>query len=223
MPYVQGEMRFRGAVAHISGGPLRERLNMNADFGFVDFNARVQAGRFSFCVGYEPRHFRGMRNDAEARFDYPGVNLALQADLIQRHRSRLGFDIGFDTLKPEFIISAAMAPLFYSDPNVTISGARFTGPQGVNAGFHVVLNPMTSVFGLTGIFEAKALWPIAGTMVRKWEIEAGLKTAETVVGSWSLKGGYGRTDVDFTGTLQHLPAQIFTGWEAFTVDLTYHY
>ena len=65
-------------------------------------------------------------------------------------------------------------------------------------GAHAIYNPVWDIYGLGLVVEAWTHWPIFGTALTDYEISAGLKSSETVLGSFAVTAGYRWTSIGFT-------------------------
>jgi hypothetical protein len=179
---------------------LKEQFGLTQTNLFVDFMARIQAGRISFRIHYEPRDFVGAKAavsgplDAAARLSYSGVRLGGDLDVVQWYRSRAGLDMDYDQYSPVF-----------SEAVRTLGGKQITGDAALTWGFHVFLNPPQDFYGVTALFEARCRWPVSGTEVTDLRLSWGLRSPETILGSVALKAGYRRTNLEFTRS------QLFNG------------
>ncbi len=201
MPYVQGEIKAMPTASYISKDSNRNILNMTSENYFIDLMARFQMNRLSLRMIYEPRDFVGFRGGGEARFSYVNLRVGSDFDLIQSNRSRLGINFDYSLMKPEFFVSplfnSKSVPPIYAHPQANNIGVHFSGNPAATLGIHLVYNPVTSIYGVSGIIESKARWPLTSTEVTEWDVSAGLKTAETVLGSWALKFGFRNTNIFF--------------------------
>lgn len=194
---------------------LRGDLKMDSSPFFLDSMVRLQGGRFSGRVIYEPRSFVGEKRTltdplfvGQSRFDYQGIRLGVDVDIAQWNWSRIGVNGDVDLYSPEFIDTIR-------DPD----GLRMLGKRGATLGFHVVYNPVTCFFGMSPMIEVRARWPISGTEITDLALAAGLRTPETIFGSLSLKTGYRHTQIEFTDQARTFNA-LLDGW--FT-ELAYYY
>jgi hypothetical protein len=222
-PTLQGEFTVTPNWIAITGGKqtiptqgiawdLKEQFGLTQTNLFVDFMGRVQAGRISFRIHYEPRDFVGTKvdindqqsRDAAARLSYTGVRLGGDLDVVQWYRSRAGLDMDYDQYSPVF-----------SEAVRTLGGKQISGDAALTWGFHVFLNPPQDFYGVTGLFEARCRWPVSGTEVTDLKISWGLRSPDTILGSVALKAGYRRTNLEFTRS------QLFNGMGVqTTVDAT---
>ena len=180
---------------------LKDDFALEPNVLFLDSMLRIQVGRFSFRTHYNLRDYKGStpvtnlpnRPFGEARFDYSGLRLGGDFDVFQWGRSRVGVNMDYDLYAPNFTASI-------NQGNPASAGKQINGTAALTLGMHVVYNPTFSVYGISGIGEARARWPIMGTEVTDWEVSAGLKSAETVLGSVALRSGYRRTSITFHDT-----------------------
>jgi len=183
---------------------------------FLDFMARLQAGRFSVRGYWEPRNFSGERHvhgDPEAlmassRYSYPGVRIGGDMDVAQWNLSRVGLNIDYDLLAPSF-----------EEAIETPEGFKLTGKQPLTIGVHGVYNPGAMWWGISPIFELRARWPAAGAELTEVMIAAGAKAPETVLGSLAWKSGYRHTVIEFTGQRRSFDLTV-DGWFS---ELAYYY
>jgi hypothetical protein len=194
---------------------LREDLGLDSGQFFVDCMARLQAGRFSGRVVYEPRNFVGEKRTladpaivAQSRFEYEGVRLGLDVDIAQWHLSRVGINGDMDLFSPEFI-DTIRHPV----------GLRMLGKRGGTLGFHIVYNPVNCFYGLSPLVEVRARWPITGTEITDLALAAGIRIPETVFGSLAWKSGYRHTRIEYSAE-HHTLNTLMDGW--FT-ELAYYY
>jgi hypothetical protein len=180
---------------------LKDDFALEPNVLFLDSMLRIQVGRFSFRTHYNVRDYKGStpvtnlqnRPFGEARFDYLGLRLGGDFDVLQWGRSRVGVNMDYDLYAPSFTAS-----IYQGNP--ASAGKQINGTAALTLGMHVVYNPTFSLYGISGIGEARARWPILGTEVTDWEVSAGLKSAETVLGSIALRTGYRRTSIAFQDT-----------------------
>ena len=179
----------------------RDDFALEPDALFLDCMLRIQVGRLSFRTHYNMRDYKGStvltglpnRPFGEARFDYTGMRLGGDFDVLQWGRSRVGVNMDYDLYVPNFTASI-------NQGNSALAGKQINGTAALTLGIHVVYNPTFSLYSISGVGEARARWPILGTEVTDWEICAGLKSAETALGSVGLRGGYRRTSIAFHDT-----------------------
>ena len=203
------------------------------DFGvepnalFLDIMVRIQLGRLSFRTYYNRREYKGSiaatnlpnRPFGEARFDYSGWRVGGDFDVLQWGTSRVGVNLDYDTFVPNFTASI-------NDPSGS-QGKQINGNAALTLGTHVVYNPTWCLYGISGVAEARARWPISGAEVTDWEVSAGLKSPETVLGSVALRGGYRRTNIEFRDTetynAQGISAEFTAAIGGWFGEMVYYY
>ncbi len=216
-PRLEGEARLRLIGTQLLSGKVvvpSQQLawDLKSDFGlepnelFLDSMVRVQLGRLSVRLCYEMRDYKGntplttLPNlpFGEARFDYTGLRLGGDFDVVQWGRSRAGIDLDYDLFNPNFT-----ANIYDANP-----GKQINGTAALTIGTHIVYNPTFTLYGVSGIAEARARWSVSGTELTDWEVSGGLKSPETVLGSVALEGGYRRTSIGFhdTEVFNNVPA-----------------
>ncbi|HMK36495.1 MAG TPA: hypothetical protein VK463_15585 [Desulfomonilaceae bacterium] len=196
-PGVEGDVKARlvqvhigsGSVSGPEGGSLAGTFHLNKDVWFIDSAVRFQLSRLSVRVAYEPREFSGFRPgfQTEARFSYSGLRLGGDLDFIQCNRTRFGVDVDYDFFTPKFTYPTNILPF----PRVA------SGANALTMGLHATYNPLKTIFGVSGIIDARVRWPMTGTEVTDWEIDAGLASPSTLLGSWAVKAGYRGTRLSF--------------------------
>jgi hypothetical protein len=187
---------------------LKEAFGMDQTFLFIDSMVRFQFGRFSVRCIYEPREIVGetrFQHDptapkARAHLDYSGLRLGADADLYQWGLSRIGLNFDHD-----------LYPLIFSEANETPGGVKFQGKEVVTLGVHAVYNPIWTWYGVSGVVEFRARWPLSRTKVTDVAVSAGIKTPETVLGALSWRVGYRSTAFELTGAQRTLDG-ILGGW-----------
>jgi hypothetical protein len=222
LPLLEGETKVRvsevsvisGSLSGPGGGRLREDFKLTQTQLFVDTMLRLQLSRLSIRGTYAPRDFAatelfGVR---EVRLTYSGLTLGADLDFIQWNRTRVGVNFDYDLFSPQ---------IYY--PISLDRSLRIDGQNAGTVGFHVAYNPLTTLYGWSGMVEVRARWPVAGSQVTDWEIAAGMVSPTTVIGAMSLKGGYHNTSLNFRNQLdREVPALDVTygGW---FVELAYYY
>ncbi len=213
LPCLQGEARVRPIWVGISSGNeyipslgiawnLREQFALMQTNLFIDSMIRFQLGRFSFRINYDPRDFVAsttavydpLLREGSARLNCSGLRLGGDLDIVQWYRSRAGVNIDYDLFSPIF-----------SESIQTFGGKQIIGQAALTLGIHLVAMPATNLYGVSPVFEARCRWPSLGTEVTDLEISGGLRSPETILGAVALKGGYRRTNLEFTRS------QIFNG------------
>lgn len=180
---------------------LKDDFAMEPNVLFLDTMVRIQVGRLSLRTYYNVRDYKGTtlvtslpnRPFGEARFDYSGLRLGGDFDVFQWGRSRVGVNLDYDLFVPNFTANI-------NDANLATTAKQFNGAAALTIGTHFVYNPTFNLYGVSGVAEACARWPILGTEVTDWEVAWGLKGPETVLGCVALRGGYRRTSIEFHDT-----------------------
>lgn len=235
LPRMEGEFRIHSIITGVSTGKqvipqlglawdLRNDFGLNKSYVFVDLLARIQIGLLSFRAQSYTRDLAGLNDpvgnpnlaSAEARFIYTGFRLGVDFDVYQWGDSRVGMNFDYDLQSPAFTEAIA-----------TIGGKRITGDPPVTGGLHVYWNPKRYFFGVSGVLEAKARWPMVGTEVTEWELSGGIRSVQTALGAVVLKGGYRLTSLRFYDSQLFHGIQVptrfdadFYGWFA---ELCYNY
>jgi hypothetical protein len=167
------------------------RLDFKDDWGmdkaatFVDAMLRLQMGPLSGRLNYSMRYFKGIPPSSattEATFDYTGIRIGGDFDVLRWGRSRLGIDMDYDLYHP--VVTAT-------------SLSELTGPSTLTLGFHAVYNPTYNLYGFSAVAEGRARWSIVGSQVKDWEIAGGFTSPETVFGVMAIRSGYRQTTVQF--------------------------
>ena len=234
-PSLRGELRLQTSVTGFADGyQVIPRFNvawdLKDDFGlssanvFMDVMLRIQLGLLSARVQSYVRDFAGSRHvlanpalpTAQARFSHSGFRFGGDFDLYQWGDSRVGLDIDYDLIGPSFTESIH-----------TLDGKSIAGEPPVTGGFHLYWNPRRYFYGVSGVLEAKARWPLAGAEVTEWELSAGVRSVETAIGSVTFKSGYRHTDLRFTDSQLYNGLEVtsrfdarFYGWFA---DFVFNY
>jgi hypothetical protein len=234
LPSLQGEVRVTPIWIGVSSGNetipsqgitwnLRDQFGLTQTNFFLDSMVRFQLGRLSFRVEYDPRDFAATKPavnnpfvEATARLSYSGVRLGGDLDVVQYYRSRLGVNLDYDLFNPVF-----------SETIETIGGKQIIGNSALTMGFHLVLMPATNLYGVSPVFEARCRWPVSGAEVTDLEIAGGLRSPESILGAVALKGGYRRTNVEFTGFQLYNGLVVSTTFDATMsggfVEMAYYY
>jgi hypothetical protein len=232
-PELEGEIRTRASWMTITSGNvstqnpqeravqnyggLRDHFQMTSDNLFMDLMIRAQLGRFGLRVNYEPRDFVGNRNNpnlfsSEARLNYSGVRVGFDVDALKWGLTRFGVDLDYDCFQPTFTYPTSFR---------LVGRNILTGLNAFTLGIHGCLNPVTTCYGVQGIAEFRARWPVSGAEVVDWEVSTGLKTPDTLIGSWALKLGYHGTQLQFgDGPVKAKFDCTFSGWFA---DVSFYY
>lgn len=227
LPGLEGEVKVRPILVHVGsgtvsgedGGNLRDTFKLNQNEVFLDTTVRLQLSRLSIRGTYSPRDFAAYRPPdsgqvfpKQARLSYTGLVLGADFDVIQWNRTRLGIDVDYDVYTPSFTF-----------PIPNNNSLKISGDNAVTLGFHASYNPLRTLWGMSGIAELRARWPISETQVTDWEIAAGIASPSTVIGSWSLMAGYRNTRLSFKedrGPGRHSIDATFEGWFG---QLAYYY
>jgi hypothetical protein len=221
-PGVEGDVKARlvwvnigsGSVSGLEGGSLIGTFHMTKAPVFIDSVARFQVSRVSVRTIYEPRDFSGFRLgfDTEARLSYSGFRLGGDFDIIQWNKTRMGVNMDYDFYAIKFTYPSNISPF----------PRAITGTNALTAGIHAIYNPLKTVFGISGLFEARVRWPVTGTDVTDWELGVGIASPATLMGSCSLTAGYRNTRVSFNkGDVRQIDFDVvFNGW--FT-ELAFYY
>jgi len=204
IPLVKGEARARvtwvnllsgkNEIAGVGNLDLKDDFTLANGNGFVDLMAGFCIGRFGLRCNYAPRDFAVHKSSrflpglgaAEARFSYTVLRVGGDVDLVRWNESRLGFNIDYDVDQATF-----------TEGLFTPGGKQIRGQPALTCGLHFVYNPLAFVYGVSGIFETRARWPVTGTAVTDWEIAAGVLAPTTMLGTTGLRAGYRQTRVDF--------------------------
>jgi hypothetical protein len=189
---------------------FRDYWGMERSATFLDAMVRLQVGPFSARLNYGMRYFKGEEGFTgiplpagvvgQAAFDYTGLRIGGDFDVLRWNGSRIGIDMDYDLYHPYLTVT---------------SMGETSGPSALTLGFHVVLSPPYNAYGFSGIAEGRARWSIAGSNVTDWEVAAGFKTVETVLGVVALRSGYRQTTIEFKDWTTYLQAP----WRA-EVDVT---
>jgi hypothetical protein len=234
LPSLQGEARVTPIWIGISGGNqvipsqgitwnLRDQFGLTQTNLFVDSMVRLQLGRFSLRVEYDPRDFAATKPavnnpfvEATARLSYSGARLGGDLDIVQYYRSRVGVDLDYDIFSPVF-----------SETIETTGGKRIIGNSALTMGAHLVFMPATNLYGVSPLFEARCRWPVSGAQVTDLEIAGGLRGPESILGAVALKGGYRHTKLGFTSSQLYNGLAVSTTFDATMsggfVEFAYYY
>ncbi len=226
-PNLEAEVQVRPILVNIgsgalsstrdpsNGGGLRDTFKLTRNELFVDIMARLQLSRLSFRIGYAPRDFAAFRPNftKEARLTYTGIVLGADFDVIQWNRTRLGIDFDYDLFSPTFTY-----PIVGQD-----GVAKISGQNAVTLGFHASYNPLRTLWGMSPIAEFRARWPVSDTQVTDWEVAAGVASPNTVIGSWSLMGGYRNTRLGFKEEREGFRPAVDCTFDGWFGELAYYY
>jgi hypothetical protein len=145
------------------------------------------------------RYFKGDRGftgtlagDGVAAFDYTGLRLGGDFDVVRWNGSRVGIDMDYDLYHPQLSVTS-----FLRLQGGQTGAVILTGPTALTLGFHVVYNPSYNLYGITPIAEGRARWSISGSDVTDWEVAGGLKSPETPLGTVAVRSGYRHTNISF--------------------------
>jgi hypothetical protein len=213
-PGVEGQVAARlmwvsigsGNVSGFEGGSLVDTFHLNKNEMLLDSMARFQVSRLSIRTIYEPRDFAGYRLGfgTQTRLTYSGFRLGGDLDIIQCNKTRFGVDMDYDFYSPRLVYPS----------NVNRFPHAINGTNALTMGVHATYNPLESIFGVSGIVEARVRWPITGTQVTDWEISGGVASPSTLMGSWSFTTGYRNTQLSFSsGGVPDIKFDcVFQGW-----------
>lgn len=224
-PCFQAETKVAPVWMFVGSGTLttpgQATLTLREDFGlsrgalFLDTMVRLQAGALSVRVHYEPRAFiatpRVLDNPTvigRTDLEYSGVRLGGDFDLVRSKTSRVGLDLDYQCYAPTFTQTVR--------PQAAIS---VVGENPFTLGAHAVYNPIRNLWGISGIFEIRGRWAVAGASVTDMDASLGLKSPETVLGSVALKSGYRRTAIEFNDSQNNFET-VLSGWFG---ELAYYY
>ena len=217
MPEFHGELQQRLMVMSIASGEntipsLRKSWDLRDDFGmvepslFLDWMGRIQAGRLSVRLNARlwdfsgTNKFRDLPNEssADARFEYSGLGVGTDFDFFQWGNSRVGVNLDYIMYSPVFTeaIQTQNTPI----GGAVAHGKKISGKPPLTFGAHATLIADRRLYGISGVLEVRASWPLLGSSVTDWEISAGFKAPETVLGSIAFKAGYRRIAVEFEDT-----------------------
>lgn len=190
---------------------LREHFNMTRTYLFIDTMVKLSVGRWSVRGHYEPREFVGQTNfrnlpyahPADARLDYSGIRIGGDVDIFLPYCIYLGANLDYDLYHPVFTEAV----------QTDAGGKRLQGEAPLTLGMHVVANPVTSYYGMSGVFEARVRWPISGADVTDVELSAGLRTPETILGSVALKFGWRHTEISFSRSQRYNGLPVSTDFD----------
>ncbi len=205
-PGLQGEARVTPTWMKISSGSnsipslgidwsLTDEFDMTRSYLGIDTMLRFGVGRYSIRGHYEPREFVGRTryrnnpfgNVAEARLDYSGIRVGGDVDFILFYGARFGVDADLDLYRPIFTEAA----------RTDNGGKKIQGESALTWGVHAMYSPDASLYGLSGVVEVRARWPIMGTSVTDLELAAGLRGPESVLGTAALRFGWRSTSLKF--------------------------
>ena len=99
------------------------------------------------------------------------------------------------------------------------AAVQLIGANPFTMGAHAVYNPITNLWGMSGILEIRGRWSLSGASVTDMDASIGVKSPETVLGSVALKSGYRRTAIEFTDSQTNFETAL-SGWFG---ELAYYY
>ncbi len=224
-PCFQAETKITPVLMFLGSGTLttagQSTLSLREDFGlnrgavFLDSMVRLQVGAFSTRVHYEPRGFTSyisVQNSPQVtgrtELEYSGVRIGGDLDLVRKRTSRVGLDMDYQFYGPVFTQT-----IF---PQAVV---KAVGENPLTIGAHAVYNPVTNLWGISGIFEIRGRWSVTGASVADMDASIGVKSPETVLGSVALKSGYRRTAIEFTDGQGNFET-VLSGWFG---ELAYYY
>ena len=221
-PGLRGEARVTPIWIAITGGNetvpafglvwnLRDQFNMTPSHLFLDTMLKFSAGRFSVRGHYEPRELVGRTNfrntpygyGASARLDYSGIRLGTDVDFFGPYGIYVGGNLDYDLYRPVFTESIE-----------TAGGKKIIGDSALTWGVHAVVNPVSSYYGVSGMFEVRARWPLSGAEVTDLELAAGARTPETILGSMALRFGWRHTKISFGASQTYNAVPVSTRFDA---------
>ena len=224
-PCFQAETKVTPVLMFLGSGTLttagQGTLSLREDFGLtraavlLDTMVRLQVGAFSTRVHYEPRGFtinRGVQNNplvtGRAELEYTGVRIGGDLDLVRKRTSRVGLNMDYQFYAPVF--TQTIFPQ---------AAVKVIGDNPFTMGAHAVYNPITNLWGISGILEIRGRWSVSGASVTDVDASIGAKSPETVLGSVAVKSGYRRTAIEFADTQNNFET-VLSGWFG---ELAYYY
>ena len=193
-PYLQAEMKVRPVFFFVTEDTFKAprqaiSLNLRQDLGFdnqfvmVEFMARGQMGALSLRAHYET--FLSTLKSDIGHFDWPQFRTGLDWDFLNTSALRFGVNADVDWERPVF---SAVLPI------VGTRSIKWDRP--VTAGLQASFNP-PAWGGLAFSLDSRVRWPVtAKSRVTDFEIGAGFRTAETVLGSAAVRAGWRYTAID---------------------------
>ncbi len=205
-PIFRAEARLRPIYWQIWGNVTEaatgRRLDFQQDLDMIDTGltlepmVRFQVGRISLRAHSDIylRNFSG----PDGRLEIPMVRFGADFDLIQTPTLRIGVNTDYKHMSPYFRLTAD-SPF----------GARtLNSSRPLTAGCHIDYNPL-EYGGVTGSFSARGRLSFRKAIVlNQYEVAAGLRTPETVLGTVALRGGWRYTTVDFDSGLYEVRSSI---------------
>lgn len=227
-PVLRGEVKFAVFVPTLQNGEFegtdKVKKDMKSfykikggDTPFVDFMTRFQLGRFSSRTYFERREFLGHRveggSTSDAALDYWGWREGFDIDIFLGNKSRVGLNIDYSFYGPVFTV--------FRPGGGNTTPARVSGPQqSWTIGVHGLYNPVRNLLGMSAVAEFWARWPIGGTLVTDYEVSGGLKSPDTVLGSFSVQAGYRSTSISFSEQSQ---GNVNATWDGVFGQISYYY
>jgi hypothetical protein len=196
---------------------FKDFWGMDKGATFIDALVRLQMGPLSARLNYAMRYFKGipfnpgntqLNSTVEAAFDYTGLRIGGDFDVLRWGRSRIGIDMDYDLYHPMLTATSL---------------SELTGPSALTLGFHAVYNPSYNLYGFSAVAEGRARWSVVGSTVTDWEVAGGLRSPETVLGVMAIRSGYRQTKVSFNDWLGSnvQPTPVLLPTPAYTnVDVT---
>jgi len=232
LPTLQAEVRATPIYMELSGGKeivyefvdggtqsssehgLKDDFNMTKPDVLFDAMVRLTAGPVSLRLHYDSRTFVGVgRNSTPkysvARLEYSGIRLGGDIDLFRWNGSRVGIDFDYDVYHPIF-----------TEGIKTPGGKIIEGEAAMTIGIHGEYSPTFTYYGMNPVFDANIRFPLRDTKVTDFRVGAGVRFLETVLGTWALKLGYRRTNLDFR---ESLVGRVETTFGGFFGELAYYY
>ena len=239
LPTLQAEVRATPIYMELSGGKeivyefvdggtqpssehgLKDYFNMTKSDALFDAMVRLTAGPVSLRLHYDSRTFVGVGRNSDliysvARLEYSGIRLGGDIDLFRWNGSRVGIDFDYDVYHPIFSESFTAWPI----DQVTKAGKIIEGEAAMTIGIHGEYSPTFTYYGMNPVFDANIRFPLRETKVTDFRVGAGVRFLETVLGTWALKLGYRRTNLDFR---ESLVGRVETTFGGFFGELAYYY
>jgi len=218
-PGLQGEFKVTAIYTGIDQGKqtvpsvgiawdLKQEFDMTNRYIFADLMVRLKAGRFGLRAHSETREFVGIKisvNDpfrglSHARLDYSGIRIGADLDLLYYRGARIGINLDANLYRP--IFSESIRTMY--------GGKKIVGDAPTTVGFYVFYTPPVDFYGISGLFEGKARFPLSGTELTDWEVAAGFAGPEAVTGTMAVKFGYRNTSLKFEAV-----QPIYRSWTLF--------
>lgn len=197
---------------------LKDQFDMTKDNLFLDTMLKFSVGPFSVRGHYEQRYFKGQASAAnivrrtglaDATFEYSGIRVGGDVDVFLPFGIYAGANLDYDLYQPLFTEAVYSVQYGWRDDKqsgpvwVLGPGKKIEGEGALTLGAHIAANPIGSVYGVSGLFEIRARWPLSGTQVTDLEISGGVRAPETILGSVALKFGWRQTKIFFSDTQPH--------------------